>query len=295
MKHAARLVPIAVALSLLVVLPALTGCGKKEDPILALSSAEALQIGKDLFAKEKWSRARRYLSHAFETEPNSAGGREALLMVADTFYLQGGEENYIQAEAKYRDFLARFPTSDRAPYVQYQIGNSLARRTERADRDQTVTRKALQAYEELLVLYPTSEYAALAREQIQVVKDQLAEHEFVVGAFYLRYGIPVAAVHRFEGLLADFPDYSQREKLYYQLTVAYHRNKEPEKAGETLHRLEREFPNSEFLRKIPDRIRKAIEQAKTAKAEADEEKGIEAAAGHPEQPDSGQGGGSGPG
>ena len=96
----------------------------------------------------------------------------------------------MQAEAKYRDFLNRFPTSEQAAYVQFQIANSLAKRMEKPDRDQNVTRKALEAYQELIRLYPTSEYAAQAQEQMNVVLDNLAEHEFVIGRFYMRYGAP---------------------------------------------------------------------------------------------------------
>ena len=161
-----------------------------DDPILRLSAEESLATGKELLAREKYARARPYFTHAFEVEPNSAVGREALLLAADTYYLEGGSANFVQAEAKYRDFLNRFPTSEQAAYVQFQIANSLAKRMEKPDRDQTVTRKALEAYQELVRLYPTSEYAAQAQEQIEVVRANLAEHEFVVGRFYLRYGLP---------------------------------------------------------------------------------------------------------
>ena len=44
----------------------------------------------------------------------------------DALYLAGGEQNYIRAEAKYRDFQNRFPTSQRGDYVLFQIANSLA-------------------------------------------------------------------------------------------------------------------------------------------------------------------------
>ena len=115
----------------LVVVAVLIGCasgGFEDDPILRLSAAESLEQGKLLMVAEKYMTAAKYLSHAFEVEPNSAIGREALLLVADAHYAHGGPDNMIKAEAKYRDFLNRFPTSDRAAYVQYQIGNSLSAR-----------------------------------------------------------------------------------------------------------------------------------------------------------------------
>ena len=135
-----KLLLLAAMVGMLLGAGLVAGCkgGGAEDPILRLSAEESLAQGKELLTKEKWDRARPYFTHAFEVEPNSAIGREALLLAADTYYLSGGSTNFVQAEAKYRDFLNRFPTSDQAAYVQFQIANSLAKRMEKPDRDQNV-------------------------------------------------------------------------------------------------------------------------------------------------------------
>lgn len=226
--------------------------GPKEDPILRLAAEESLIQGKELMAKEKYARARPYFTHAFEVEPNSAIGREGLLLAADTYYLEGGSANFLQAEAKYRDYLNRFPTSAQAPYVQFQIANSLAKRMEKPDRDQSGTRKAMEAYEELVRLYPTSEYAQQAQEQIKLVQGNLAEHEFVIGRFYLRYGMAFAAVERFEYLLETYPEYSDKAKIYYHLGVAQQKMNKPEEAQKAFDRLRTEAPDSPWIAEIPE-------------------------------------------
>lgn len=244
-----RLLLLAVCL-----LAPFTACksGPGTDPILRLSAQEALERGKELMAEEKYFRARDYLTHAYEVEPNSVAGREGLLLAADSFYKDGGRSNLVQAEARYRDFINRFPTSDRAPYAQFQIANSLAQRMGRPDRDLSATEEALTAYQDLIRLYPTSEYAAQAREKIRLVKENLAEHEFLVGDFYLRYRLPPAAVNRFEYLLENYPGYSEKDKVLYKLGVAYLEGRQPEKARETFDRLEREYPQSEYLAELPE-------------------------------------------
>lgn len=246
----------AFALAGLTLAP-LAGCksGIREDPILRLAAGESLEQGKALMEEEKYARARRYLSHAFEIEPNSRAGREALLLLADSFYLDGGAVNLVQAEAKYRDFLNRFPTSDRADYAQYQVARSLSGRMEKPDRDQKATSEALQAYTELIRLYPTSEYVAEAREQIQQVRDRLAEHELMVADFYLRRGIPIAAVSRLEDMLGNYPQYSARDEVLYKLGLAYHRSRNADhrgKAQETFELLREEHPDSPRIAEIPD-------------------------------------------
>ncbi len=157
----------------------------------------------------------------------------------------------MQAEAKYRDFLNRFPTSEQAPYVQFQIANSLAKRMEKPDRDQTVTRKALEAYQELIRLYPTSEYAAQAQEQINLVRNNLAEHEFTIGRFYLRYGIPVAAVQRFEFLLENYPQYPEQDKVIYHLGARLPAEGKTDEAKKAFDRLRTEHPAEPLPRGDP--------------------------------------------
>lgn len=225
--------------------------GPKVDPLLRMSAAEALAKGKQLMASKKFRRAAPYFSHAFEVEPNSANGRAGLLLSADALYMAGGDPSYIKAEAKYRDYQNRFPTSDRAPYVQYQIANCLSKRMEKPDRDQTTARKALSAYEQLEQLFPDSEYASEAREQIRLVKDNLAEHEFMVAHFYLRYGLPKASVARLEYLMHHYPGYSHMDKVLYFLGLAYKRNKEPKRAQAAFNKLRAEYPKSHFISDLP--------------------------------------------
>lgn len=246
-----RIILLLAAVSLALAGTACRG-GVREDPILKLSAEESLTQGKELLAKTKYAKARPYFTHAFEVEPNSAIGREGLLLAADTYYLEGGSTNYVQAEAKYRDFLNRFPTSTQASYVQFQIANSLAKRMERPDRDQSVTRKALQAYDELSRLYPTSEYAAQAQEQSKIVKANLAEHEFMIGRFYQRFGIPGPATDRWEYLLANYPDYPEKDKVLYNLILMYHTMHRNDDVKKTLEQLRSQYPKSPFLAQLPD-------------------------------------------
>jgi outer membrane protein assembly factor BamD len=222
------------------------------DPILHLSAEESLKAGKEMLAKNKYDKARPFFTHAFEVEPNSTIGREALLLAADTYYLQGSNANYIQAEAKYRDFLNRFPTSEQSAYVQFQIANSLAKRMEKPDRDQNVTRKALDAYQDLIRLYPTSEYAPQAQSQMEVVLSNLAEHEFTIGYFYSRFGVPLAAVERYAYLLTTYPKYKERDKVLFHLALAYDSAHDREDALNTFKLLREQFPQSPFVAQIPE-------------------------------------------
>lgn len=254
-----RAILVAPVLSLLLLSG---GCsGNREDPILRLSAAEALDLGKEYMAQEKFFRAQQYLTHAFEVEPNSRSGREALLLAADSLYLHGGSENFIRCEAKYRDFLNRFPTSDRADYAQFRVAECLARRVEKPDRDQNVTKKAQEAFEELLRLYPTSPYVNEARQRMRDVSDLLAAHDLAVGHFHLRYGrgsLCHGAVARLETVRDEYPDFSFMDTALFYLGLAYTECRRTEDAEATFDELRRRFPDSKHVRvldkdKLPKR------------------------------------------
>ena len=237
----------------------LVGCGSdgREDPILLLSAEEAFEMGKDFMEQGKWLRARDHLLHAFEVEPNSATGREALLLVADSHFQAGGRDNLIKAEAKYRDFQNRFPTSARGDYVQFQIANSLAGRMRRPDRDQKATFEALDSYETLLRLYPTSPYLDEAETQMQVVRNNLAKSEYLKGYFHIRsLRLPEAAANRFERVLERYPNFDEMDKVLFYLGQSYDLLEQAEKADATWARLRTEHPNSPLVRKIPKRSAK---------------------------------------
>ena len=245
----------------LIALVLLSGCGSggRDDPILRLSAQESLEEGKRLMTEEKYRLAKRYLIHAFEVEPNSVSGRDGLLLAADSLYFARGYESYVEAENRYRDFLNRFPTSDRAAYAQFRIAQSLAARMEKPNRDQATTKKALAEFEDLLRLYPTSNYATEAREAMKTVYANLAEHEYRVGTFYMRYGctkkrnaICRSAAQRFEYLLENYPTFEEKDKVYFQLCRAYTLvEAPPEGSTDGCGLLSAQYPDSKYLGKLP--------------------------------------------
>jgi outer membrane protein assembly factor BamD len=254
MSSVDRLVAAALLGGFLVLLGACGFGARREDPILQLSSEEALEEGRKLMAEGKWGPARKYFIHAFEVEPNSASGREGLLLAADAFFKAGGEDNLIKAEARYRDFVNRFPTSEHAAYAQFQIGLTLSRRIAKPDRDQSISRQALEALEDVERFYPTSEFAAQAAAEAVRVRARIAEHDYVVGRFYERYGLPNSAIDRYVYLLDNYADYAERDKVLYHLCTAYLKRKaqgDTELARQTCQRLETEYPESHYVEKIP--------------------------------------------
>ena len=252
--RAARVSRWAAALAVLVFVAGCSSAGapKKPDKItqeLLNSPKEVLfEKGKALFDKKKFDQGRKYLNFVFETYPNEKEGRQALLLVADSYFRQGGTTGYTEARFRYRDYLNRYPGAPQRDYSRYQFALCYDKEHEKADRDQTSTREALQQYRVLLQEFPNSTYVTVALERIRRLTDALADHEFGVGYFYIRKGAPAAALGRFTAIEQRFPEYAAKDKLFYYEAEALRRLGRGEEASRYYSRVIEEFPASEYAK-----------------------------------------------
>jgi outer membrane protein assembly factor BamD len=250
----------ALALVLGLVAACASSGPKKPDKItleLLNSPKDVLfEKGKALLARKKYEEGRKYLNYVFETYPNDIEGRQSLLLVADSFYKQGGTTGYTEARFRYRDYLNRYPGAPQRDYARYQFALCYDKEHEKPDRDQTSTREALQQYQSLLQEYPNSTYVTVARERLRRLTDALADHEFGVGYFYMRKGAPGAAMSRFTSIEQRFPDYSGRDKLFFYEAEALRRLRRDEEAARYYSRVIEEFPASQYAKTARSRSSK---------------------------------------
>jgi outer membrane protein assembly factor BamD len=124
---------------------------------------------------------------------------------------------------EYKSYLNYFPRSDRRDYAMFRIALCHFASIENAERDQAETRKAMEAFQDLLREAPGSIYAVDARAKITQCWRRLAESELMVGIFYvnnLKFG---PAERRLKSLLETYPDYVDRERAYFYLAEALRR------------------------------------------------------------------------
>ena len=225
------------------------GPDKVTQELLSQPKEVLFEKGKTLIEKKRYELGRKYLSFVFETYPNDPMGREALLMVADSYYKEGGTTGYTEARFRYRDYLNRYPGAPRRDYARSQFALCYDKEHPTADRDQTSTREAIEQYRALIREFPDSGYAGAARERIRQLTDNLAEHEFSVGYFYFRKGATGAALGRFVTLEERFPDYGAKDKLFYYSAESLRKLGRAEEAEKYRTRLLTDYPDSEWAKK----------------------------------------------
>ena len=204
----------AVAAALTVVMT-VTGCsssGRDDQVLTELANLDKQQIfdkAEGLYQEEDYEDARRYFSFLYDTFPNDPLGHKAALRVADTYQTKTDTANLMEARLRYRDFANRYPNDPDRDYALLMVGHTYTARKLRPDRDLTSIQEALAAYQQLVNLYPDSEYATEAADRIAILRELLAEHEWLVAQFYYRNKRWLGARWRLEYLRDNYPQYSK--------------------------------------------------------------------------------------
>jgi len=231
------------------------------DPELTKMTKEQLyDKGEDWFGKKKYLKARTYYTFAYESYPNDPVGRRSLLRIADTYYAMGDAVNLVEAQYKYRDFINRYPGSDRADYAMLQIAMISYKQMERPDRDQAKTKEAVEKFNDMIKAYPNSALRGEADKHLANALDRLAKHEEIIARFYMKRGDYNAAIQRLNFLVDNYPNYSERDAVFYDLGTALAGMGRKAEARLYYERVISEFPKSEYA----DKAKKKLDGMKTA-------------------------------
>lgn len=241
MPHA--LCPILYALCII----AFVGCAwtKTKGTVNKVGAASLYAEGEALYQKGRYQEAIDVAKGVMEEYPLSQEATHAQLFLADVYYSKG---EYEEAAPYYTNFVTLHPGHPKAPYAQFQKGMSYLRQISTIDRDQTATRRALLAFQDLVSAYPTSLYAGKAKDMITFLRGRLAEREFYVGYFYFKGKNYKGALARFGEILKKYPDVGLTDKTLYYIGEAYRHLGEKELAREAFSTLVSSYPDSPFAR-----------------------------------------------
>lgn len=204
---------------------------------------EFVRQAEDMVKRGQYDEAVAQWRKIRDSQYSAAITAQADLRLADTQY---EAENYIEAGAAYENFRKYHPTHEKVPYALYRQALCQYNQIEGIDRDQTPTRNARTLFEQLISLYPDSEYAADAKAKSAEARIMLYRREIYVGAFYLKTGKVQAAIKRLDEALRTYPPLAGTDELLFNLGKAYIANGDREKGRTILQRLAAEYSSSPF-------------------------------------------------
>jgi outer membrane protein assembly factor BamD len=193
------------------------------------------------------------------TYPDSPYLPMAKLAIADSFYLEGGTGNLIQAGQAYQDWLTYFPTDPLADAAMMKVAEAEMRQMGLSDRDITHARKAEQRLKALLQQYPQTKLRPEVELRLREVQDNLAEHNFAIAVFYRerfngKKGGLKGAQDRLKEIVEKYKDYCRMDEVLYNYAWTFTVEEEPDEAAKYYQELVRDYPNSHFVDKAKEQL-----------------------------------------
>jgi outer membrane protein assembly factor BamD len=231
---------------------------KKQQSGNYLTAEEIYQHGLQEIQEDDLRQAQSVLER-ITYDPENRDELEPLvrLAIADSTFYQNNGVALIDARSLYLDFVALYGDHLAAPYAQFQAGVCSLGQVAHPTRDQSQTHQAIADLRVVNQRWPTSMFANAARVMTRQAEHNLAEHAFTVGKFYLKRKAPMAAVERFQAILDRFPQWGEREKLYFYLGQAQLRAGNESEARIYLDKLVNDYPHGEFRKDAMKQLNKA--------------------------------------
>lgn len=237
------------------------GCGKKkyDNPI----AKDTQQPDKVLFDSAmsdvehgRYERARLTLQTLMNTYDTSEYLAKAKLLVADSWFREGGTHGFAQAEAEYKDFILFYPQMEEAAEAQQKICDMQFQLMDKSDRDPTHAFRADDECRNLLTQFPNSKFAPAAAQKLRDIQEVLADREFKVGDLYHKKGSFPASANRLQGLTDQYPLYSQADDALWLEADDYKRmgDRFEEQQAEAYTKIVRDYPLSPHVEDAKSRL-----------------------------------------
>ncbi len=179
------------------------------DRLANLDKETIYDQAEQLYSEKEYQKARDLFSFVYDTFPNDPLGHKAALRVADTYAVKIDVTSLTEARLRYRDFANRYPNDPDRDYALLMVGQTYSARKLRPDRDLSDIQEALAAYQQLINLYPNSQYISDAEGRVHDLRELLADHEWLVAKFYRRNKYYLGAMWRLEYIHENYPNFSE--------------------------------------------------------------------------------------
>jgi outer membrane protein assembly factor BamD len=243
-RHSLRL-PI-VALTALSI--GLAGCGGGNKP-----NKDVAYVARDvdtlyITAKQRLDdgdakQAAALFDEVERQHPYSPWARRAELMGAFSYYMA---RDYAKSVQTAQRFLSVHPGNKDAPYAYYLVALCYYEQISDVRRDQKDTKQALDALNEVIRRYPSTQYATDARLKLDLVNDHLAGKEMEIGRYYERSGKWLAGTVRFRTVIDKYQATSHTPEALYRLVETYLALGIPAEAQKSAAVLGANYPGSEW-------------------------------------------------
>ncbi|MEL3891329.1 outer membrane protein assembly factor BamD [Ferrovibrio sp. MS7] len=196
----------------------LAACAAEEKPYVEEPVDKLYNRAVDLANQGSWEGAAKTFDEVERQHPYSTWATKAQIMAAYSWYQRNSYDDAIAAADR---FLQLHPGHKDSAYAYYLKAISYYEQIADVARDQGTTQKALDALNDVVQRFPTSEYARDARLKIDLTRDHLAGKEMTIGRYYQRQGQHIAAINRFKTVVEKFQTTTHVPEALHRITESY--------------------------------------------------------------------------
>ncbi|MEX0779211.1 MAG: outer membrane protein assembly factor BamD [Balneolales bacterium] len=230
----------------------MASCASKSTIRAGDSLEVAFEKSMEQYENEKYNDAARSFETVLSIGRGTQHARDAQYYLAESYYK---DRQYLIAATEYRRYATNYPRTERRPEVEYKEALSYYQMSPRYNLDQTETHRAIELFQLFLQRNGNSEYADDARDNLENLRNKLAEKQFRAGELYLRIGQYEAAAIYFGLTMQDYPESRFAERalakqiesyvVYADNSVTNRQEERYDKAVDSYHEYIQIFPRGE--------------------------------------------------
>lgn len=235
-----RLTLLALAFCLSVAV----GCSSKDAaPPEDLPAEELYSRGQAAMEAANFEEAAKSFEEVERQHPYSQWATRGQIMAAYSYYEANKYEESVGAAER---FIELHPGHKDVAYAYYLMGMDYYEQISDVGRDQEMTQKSQESFEELIRRFPNSDYSRDAQLKVDLIKDHLAGKEMEIGRYYQRREFWLAAINRFQAVVENYQTTTHVPEALHRLTESYLALGMTQEAQASAAVLGYNFPGSEW-------------------------------------------------
>lgn len=198
-----------------------------------------------LLNKTRYAKAAETFEQVELEHPYSKWATKAKLMGAYSYYK---DQKYDDAIISLDRFIRFHPGNKDIAYAYYMKGLCYYEQISGVEKDQDNTKKALEAFQQVIIRFPDTDYAKDARLKLDLIYDHLAGQEMEVGRYYLKQKNYLSALNRFSEVVNHYQTTSQIEEALYRQVEIYKLLGLDKESRDALKVLGHNYPDSKWYK-----------------------------------------------
>ena len=187
------------------VLTLFIGCASKTAAVHSASENddEAIEQAEQLYREGKYRKALKIvepLRYSASVQADNAH------IITAKIYIE--QKEYEMAASELKWLLGQYPNSDCREEAAFLVGEAYRKASPRAELDQDYTNRAIEAYNDFIDRFPTSEFIGKVEDGIALCKEKLAQKQYLSARLYFRLGQDSSAVIYINDIRERYPDTS---------------------------------------------------------------------------------------